>query len=156
VYLASSPTIARLLQAVGMVAMTCAALFSPQRGVTDEPSTNVRVSELSKPAIVTAAKEWFFAFRSGNVDRSKLSGTVNYELSQAMMRAEMNTLRSLGKPTSFTYLRVEPFGGLAGYEVVVSFARTERQVIEGIAFDADGQLAGIDFEIVSPKVPRAP
>ena len=133
-------------------ALICSAIFPPAHGSAQSSfSLETFPGELPKPIATRVAKEWFFAFRSGQVDRRKLSDAVNNELSASVLQKEMRTLQRFGTPRSFEYLRVARFGGLPTYEVVVSYANTERKVIEGIAFDGNGKLAGIDFEIVAPE-----
>lgn len=60
-----------------------------------------------------------------------------------MIQQEAATLRSFGQPEQFTYLGTEQVQGLTGYVVGITFGAG--RVIEHIAFDDDGKIAGIDF-----------
>jgi len=94
-------------------ALICSAIFPPAHGSAQSSSSlETFPGELPKPIATRVAKEWFFAFRSGQVDRRKLSDAVNNELSASVLQKEMRTLQRFGTPRSFEYLRVARFGGL--------------------------------------------
>jgi hypothetical protein len=94
--------------------------------------------------VAARAKEWFHRFRSGNIDRSQLSAESNAGLTDASVQREAAVLRAFGDPTSFSFLRTYPIGGVIGYDFLWQFK--SGRIIEMIAFDDDGKIAGIDFE----------
>ncbi|MBV8459457.1 MAG: hypothetical protein JO009_01045 [Candidatus Eremiobacteraeota bacterium] len=98
-----------------------------------------------KPAIISKAKEWFFRFQHGNIDRSQLDDTTNKELTEEMIRGEADVLKSLGNPTAFIFIQSEPLGAATGYDFLLQFPSA--RVVESIAFDGSGKIAGIDFHL---------
>ena len=126
-----------------MVALTSAPVVASP-SVSPSPSPAPDVSR----TILPIAKEWFFRFQTGNVDRSRLDAATNGELTDAMIHSEAATLAAYGRPTAFVFLGTEPVQGLTGYVFGITF-RTAR-VIEHIAFDPDGKIAGIDFQAFVP------
>jgi hypothetical protein len=95
------------------------------------------------PHIEATAKEWFFRFQRGDIDRGQLNAQVNAALTTEMIRAESAKLRPLGAPASFAFVSSEPIHGVMGYDFLLGFGNT--RIIESIAFDSDGKIAGIDF-----------
>jgi hypothetical protein len=95
------------------------------------------------PQIEAKAKEWFFRFQRGDIDRAQLNAQVNAALTTEMIRAESAKLRPLGAPASFAFVSSEPVHGVMGYDFLLDFGNT--RIIESIAFDSDGKIAGIDF-----------
>jgi hypothetical protein len=96
------------------------------------------------PHIEAKAKEWFFRFQRGDIDRAQLNEQVNATLTTEMIRAESAKLRPLGAPASFAFVSSEPVHGAMGYDFLLDFGRT--RIVESIAFDSDGKIAGIDFQ----------
>jgi hypothetical protein len=101
------------------------------------------------PQIMAAAKQWFHAFQTGKVDRSKLNSLVNVQLTDAMIHSEARVLQRYKNPTSFVFASSEPVNGVTGYDFVLSFPKA--RIIESIAFDDGGLLAGIDFRVFALK-----
>lgn len=54
------------------------------------------------PNVLSAAKDWFYRFQTGRVDRSQFNAEVNSELTEAMVRKEMTTLKRFGSPSAFS------------------------------------------------------
>lgn len=103
------------------------------------------------PKIAAKAKEWFFRFRSGEIDRSQFNDVVKSELTDAMISQESARLKKLGKLVSFRFVSSGPVGAVAiGYYFALTFTSGDK-VVEAIAFDGDGKIAGIDFRIFVPK-----
>lgn len=121
---------------VGSVTLASASSTSP------EPRSSPAL--VVDPDVVAKAKEWYHRFRTGNIDRRELSGSVNAQLTDPMIRKEAAKLMTLGTPTSFTLLRMYSIAGATGYDFLLKF-RTAR-VVEMIAFYPDGKIAGIDFQ----------
>lgn len=128
-----------------------AALFLTS-GVTDAASPNVATPLPSTSPIVAAvmlkAKEWFHRFESGDIDRTQLDALVETQLTDTVVRKEGATLRAFGEPTSFTFVRSYTISGDAGYDFLLQFKRG--RIVEMIAFDPDGKIAGIDFMTFVP------
>ena len=95
------------------------------------------------PQILSLAKEWFRRFQIGDIDRTQLSDTVNKQLTLAMIRREAAQLKPLGNPLSVTFIRSYPISGMLGYDFQLQFKSV--RIIEMIAFDGSGKIAGIDF-----------
>lgn len=98
--------------------------------------------------ILSMAREWFFRFQTGHIDRSQLDSKTNAQLTDAMIDHEAAILRRLGQPTQFIYLGTEQAGVLTGYVFAIRF--DAGRVIEHIAFDSEGKIAGIDFQTFIP------
>jgi hypothetical protein len=98
--------------------------------------------------ILAKAKEWFYRFQRSHIDRSQLSPQVSAELTEQSLIQEAARLTALGKPSSFTFIRTYPISGAVGYDFLLQF-KTDR-VVEMIAFNPKGQIAGIDFETFVP------
>jgi hypothetical protein len=94
------------------------------------------------------AKEWLYRFETGKVDRQQLGATVNQELTGEMIRREGRRLRAFGRATRFTFLGSEPIDDVVSYDFRIMFA--DGMVIESIAFDNTGKIAGIDFRTFVP------
>ena len=60
-----------------------------------------------------------------------------------MIEEEGAKLRPLGTPLSFQFVRKYAIGGAIGYDFLLQFSNV--RVVEMIAFDPDGKIAGIDF-----------
>ncbi|MFY9630429.1 MAG: hypothetical protein WAJ94_02330 [Candidatus Cybelea sp.] len=118
-----------------------AAAASPRPQQTSE----ARPPESSSvdPQILALAKEWFRRFQIGDIDRTQLSDSVNKQLTLAMIRREAEQLKPLGNPSSVTFIRSYPISGLLGYDFQLQFKSV--RIIEMIAFDGSGKIAGIDF-----------
>lgn len=102
------------------------------------------------PKIVTLAREWLHRFQVGNIDRSQLNDAVALELTDAMVAQEETVLRPLGQPVTFKFIRSQPMGAVAiGYDFIVTF-KSEKKIIESLALDDRGKIAGIDFRVYVP------
>jgi hypothetical protein len=112
---------------------------------TPQPHATAKTPEPSPvdPQVVSLAKQWFRRFQIGDIDRSQLSDTVNKQLTLAIIRREAAQLKPLGTPLSVTFIRSYPIGGLLGYDFQLQFKSV--RVIEMIAVDGSGKIAGIDF-----------
>ena len=99
----------------------------------------------SVPSVITeCAKEWFYRFQNGAIDRSQLDARVNNELTDEMISSESAALRAFGHTTGFLYLGDQRVQYAVGYNFEIIFPKG--RIIEEIAFDADGKIAGIDFQ----------
>jgi hypothetical protein len=96
--------------------------------------------------IAAKAKEWFQRFKSGDIDRTQLNPQVNSQLTDTMIRQEGAKLSRLGNPTAITFLRTYSISGATGYDFLLQFKAA--RVVEMIAFDTHGKIAGIDFQIL--------
>jgi hypothetical protein len=129
--------IAIVATALSLSQVCHAAVQSPSPRVT---GLNQRVD----PKIVAKAKEWFHRFQTGQIDRSQLNSQTNAQLTSAMIQQEAATLTRFGNPSSFQFIRAYSVSGAIGYDFLLQFSAG--RIIEMIAFDADGKIAGIDFE----------
>lgn len=100
---------------------------------------------LSNATATARAKEWFFRFQRGKIDRSQLDARVNRDLTAGFIRRESGLLRPFGNPIKFVYLGSHKVDYAVGYNFGIVFDRGE--IVESIAFDADGKIAGVDFRI---------
>lgn len=96
------------------------------------------------PKIVSKAKEWFYRFQNAEIDRAQLDDAINAELTDEMVRKEASTLKAFGKPSSFKFIRTYAISGTMGYDFLLQF--DNGRIVEMIAFDPDGKIAGIDFQ----------
>ncbi|HEV3153972.1 MAG TPA: hypothetical protein VGZ02_09230 [Candidatus Baltobacteraceae bacterium] len=62
-----------------------------------------------------------------------------------MIDDEEKTLEALGKPSKWLYFGAQPVQYAIGYMFGIQF-KTAR-VIEHIAFDSDGKIAGVQFQV---------
>jgi hypothetical protein len=109
-------------------------------------SPNPQVTSLSQsidPRIIARAKEWFHRFQAGHIDRSQLDANMNAELTSTMIEQETARLRQVGVPSSFRFIRTYAISGVVGYDFLLQFSAA--RIVEMIAFDPDGKIAGIDF-----------
>ncbi|HEY4432905.1 MAG TPA: hypothetical protein VGM99_00765 [Candidatus Cybelea sp.] len=118
---------------------------SPAPPPTPRPQTTAKPAENSSvdPQVLSLAKEWFRRFQIGDIDRTQLSDTVNKQLTLTMIRREAAQLKPLGDPLSVTFIRSYPISGMLGYDFQLQFKSV--RIIEMIAFDGSGKIAGIDF-----------
>jgi len=124
-----------------LVCLTAAALVWP---AVAAPSPTV------DPKIAALAKEWFFRFQRGDVDRAQFTEEVNRELTDAMVRHEAAVLQPFGTPTGFVFVASAPIGAFIGYDFVVTF-RSNKRIKESIALDNAGKIAGVNFRIYAPR-----
>jgi len=61
-----------------------------------------------------------------------------------MIQQEAATLSRFGDPSSFQFLRTYEISGATAYDFLLQFSAG--RIVEMIAFGADGQIAGIDFQ----------
>ncbi len=101
------------------------------------------------PHILATAKEWFFRFQSGEIDRGQLDDRVNAELTAASVTKERATLRAYGAPTGFTFIGTERVPGAIGYDFLIGFR--SGKVVEALAFDPAGTIVGIAFRTYAPR-----
>jgi hypothetical protein len=101
------------------------------------------------PHILASAKEWFFRFQSGEIDRGQLDDQLNTELTTASVTKERATLRGYGTPTEFAFIGTERVPGATGYDFLISFR--SGKVVEALAFDRAGTIVGIAFRTYAPK-----
>jgi len=113
-------------------------------GVTAKADPNVGEK------VLALAKEWFHRFQTGNIDRSQLDAASNIELTAEVIRQQEAALGALGKPTAFTYLGSDLVQGDKAYHFLVTFAGPDR-IVESIALDDLGKIAGIDFATYTPS-----
>jgi hypothetical protein len=133
-----------LAAAISVLPSVSATASSHVSASTPRPSVD--------PIIMAAAKEWFWRFQMGNIDRSQLDDEINQDLTPTMISEESATLKAFGKPSSFVFLRTDRAGGAFGYEFLLTHGSA--RIRESIAFDGEGTIVGIDFQILQPKVIR--
>lgn len=119
------------------------AAILPGVGVADASTPSV------DPGIQAKAKEWYHRFQTGSIDRSQLDARCNETTTAFFIQREKKLLQPLGSPTKFAFVSAEPVGGAMGYDFAVWLPRG--RVIESIAFDGDGKIAGINFETFVPN-----
>jgi hypothetical protein len=107
---------------------------------TPTPAASFTAADL---VAIKKAKEWFHRFQSGTIDRSQLNQQINAELTDILIQKYKKELSNFGHPNSFIYVRKRPIGAVMTYEFLLTFANG--RIIEYIAFDANGKIAGIDF-----------
>jgi hypothetical protein len=137
----------KISQQAALFVLLAAALGAAGRveGANQSQSTASPAPIPSADARVAArAKEWFHRFESGDIDRSQLNAETNAELTDANVRRESAVLKAFGAPTGFSFLRTYPIAGVIGYDFLWQFK--SGRIVEMIAFDDDGKIAGIDFE----------
>lgn len=93
---------------------------------------------------MAAAKEWFHRFQTGDVDRSQLNAEVNQQVTAEGVRKEEATLKAFGEPLRFRFLSSGPIKGAMGYYFLIGFRAGK--IVEALAYDVDGKIAGIDFQ----------
>jgi hypothetical protein len=130
--------------ALFLVLATAALFAHPARA---DDALNLGLKE-APPRILALAKEWFRRYQSGHIDRTQLDVRVNRELTDEMVRKFSEKLKPFGKPLKFVYLDSNKFQYAIGYNFVIEFKNG--RVIERIAFDPDGKIAGIDFQTFVP------
>lgn len=82
------------------------------------------------------------------MDRTQLDAETNAQLTDSMIQEQSVVLKRFGKPMRFQFVRKGPLGGAVGYSFWIYF-RSAR-ILELIAFDPDGKIAGIDFQTYGP------
>jgi hypothetical protein len=130
----SPPVLLALAVLTGAPARTSALPSQPATAPTSLPPN---------PGVIGEAKDWFHRFQAGQIDRSRLSGEVNAQLTDAMIRQEATILKAFGEPSSFTLLRTYPIKDVPAYDFLLQF--NGARIIEVIALTNDDKLAGIDF-----------
>ncbi|MGA9419088.1 MAG: hypothetical protein WBV40_08045 [Candidatus Cybelea sp.] len=121
-----------------------ASLTQPCQAAVESPSPQVTALNQSvDPRITARAKEWFHRFQGGQIDRSQLDAKMNAELTNTMIEQETARLRQVGAPSSFRFIRTYAINGVIGYDFLLQFGAA--RIVEMIAFDPDGKIAGIDF-----------
>jgi len=119
-------------------------LSEPCHAAVQSPSPQVTsFSQRVDSKIVAKAKEWFHRFQTGQIDRSQLDATANAELTSTIIEQEAARLKQFGEPSSFQFIRTYTISGAIGYDFLLQFSAA--RIVEMIAFDADGKIAGIDF-----------
>jgi hypothetical protein len=117
-------------------------------------STSPTSSATPSPRIISKAKEWFHRFQDGNIDRTQLDERTNRTLTDDAIRREAATLKKYGTPTSFEFVKKGKVEYATGYYFVLTFMKQDRisaKIIEAIAFDTNGKIAGLDFDIFVPN-----
>lgn len=99
---------------------------------------------LADSRIASLAKQCFYGFAHGKVDRARLDANMNRQLTNDMIRAEGAKLRAFGKPLSWRYLGSQRVLYATGFNFVITFAHA--RIVESIAVDSDGKIGGIDFQ----------
>jgi hypothetical protein len=98
----------------------------------------------SRQAARVMAKEWFYQFRSGSIDRSQLDRECDLELTQQRVTEIAASLRPYNVPTAVVFMGTSPAGGATGYNFILQFSNG--RVLEAIALDRSGAIAGFDFQ----------
>ena len=102
------------------------------------------------PKVLALAKEWFHRFQTGNIDRSQLDASSNMELTAQDIREQEAALSALGKPAGFKFLGSDSIQGDRAYHFLITFAGPDR-IVESIALNKWGKIAGIDFATYAPS-----
>ena len=103
--------------------------------------------------ILAAAKEWFHRFQTGNIDRSQLNAEVNQQVTAEGVQKEEATLKAFGEPLRFRFLGSGPLRGAMACYFAIDFHMGT--VLEAIAYDVHGKIAGIDFQTYVPDTPNS-
>jgi hypothetical protein len=114
-----------------------------QAAVQSPSPQSTSLAQSVDPRIVAKAKELFHSFQTGQVDRSQFDAASQAQLSDAMIEREAKTLQPFGNPSSFQFLRTYAIANTIGYDFLLEFSAG--RIVEMIAFDPDGKIAGIDF-----------
>lgn len=126
------------------------ALFAPHASASPASINSTQQAHPSiDPRIEALAKEWLRRFQTANIDRQQLNAEVSASLTPTAVARESAKLKPLGAPTSFHFVSTEPVGYAVGYDFMVSFKTAK--VLESLALDASGKIAGIDFRIFVPR-----
>lgn len=136
--------IVTLLVTATMLTFAQGAYAMPAATSSKAVSTSSSVS----PKITAKAKEWFHRFQVGKIDRSQLTPQVNSQLTDDLVNRASEAFNRLGQPTSYSFMRTYSIGGATGYDFLLTFP--SKRIIEMIAFDSHGKLAGIDFKTFVP------
>jgi hypothetical protein len=102
------------------------------------------VSSTNEGRALVMAKEWLSAFQNGHIKRFELEPSVDRELTDEMVHRESIVLRQYGQPVTFTFLGSNPVQQATGYTFGITC--TNGKIIESIALDRHGKIAGIDFQ----------
>lgn len=125
------------------------SLSQPCQAAVESPSPQATgFNRGVDPRIVAKAEEWFHRFQTGNIDRSQLDARVNAQLTDEMIQQEAATLSRFGSSSSFQFIRTYAISGETAYDFLLQFSAG--RIVEMIAFDADGKIAGIDFQTFVP------
>jgi hypothetical protein len=95
------------------------------------------------------ARESFRRFQTGDIDRSQLDAASNLELTANAIRQQEAALSALGEPVAFKYLGSDVIQGDRAYHFLITFNGPDR-IVESIAMDDSGKIAGIDFATYAP------
>ena len=129
----------------GLLAVVAAFVLFAQARSAEGPKHSPSVS----PRVLALAKEWFYRFQSANIDRRQLVDSINQHLSSQMIRDEASKLKALGHPISFAFVGSERVLYATGYDFLVTFPSAK--IVESIALDSNGKIAGIDFRTFVPE-----
>lgn len=122
--------------------------------ISQTNSAEVRgASPTAPPGIEALAARCFYQFQCARIERSQFDAVSNRELTDAVVSREAQRLRVLGKPSYFRYLGSEPLQEVTGYDFLVVFHGA--RVIESVAIDGAGEIAGVDFRIFLPRHPAS-
>ncbi|HEX4014110.1 MAG TPA: hypothetical protein VHX17_09520 [Candidatus Cybelea sp.] len=127
---------------IGMFIALCRPEGSIAAGESYKPTGSIS-SLPATPVVLAKAKEWFYRFQNANIDRSQLNALTNAELTTDVVLREAARLKRLGAPTSFKFQRSYTFRSALAYDFLLQFPSS--RVIEMIAFDSSGKIAGFDF-----------
>jgi hypothetical protein len=111
-------------------------------------SVSTSVGRVS-PNVLALAKEWFHRFQTGNIDRAQLDAASNLGLTAEDIRHQEAVLSALGKPVAFKFMGSGIIQGDKAYRFLITFAGPDR-IVESIALDSWGKIAGIDFATYAP------
>ena len=93
------------------------------------------------PKVTARVKRIWDTFVSGTPDRSELSDRVNAALTPAVLAQTAEQLKTLGKPTVWTYGGSTVAGGMTSYDYRVEFA-TGTTLLLTMTVGADGKITG--------------
>jgi hypothetical protein len=150
--LVNSAWFSRLVVAFVPATAVAITLLSPPAcyAANMPPTQSASIPERQvSPKVLALAKEWFHRFQTGNIDRSQLDATSNLELTAESIRQQEAALSALGKPVAFKFLGSAMIQDDKAYHFLITFTGPDR-IVESIALDNSGKIAGIDFATYTP------
>jgi len=114
---------------------------SPTARATNSPRVDPRIEAL--------AKQWLHRFTVGDIDRSQLTAENSTTITPGRIQQGMALLKPFGPPIGFEYLGSEPFQAATGYDFLITYKHG--QIVESIALDKWGKIAGINFQTYVPE-----
>jgi len=123
-------------------AITIVLLLSHVQALAATPTSKALAG--TRQAAEMKAKQWFYAFRSGDIDRTQLDGQCNLDLTKERVSQIRASLLPYRVPTMVVFVGTSPAGSATGYSFILQFANG--RVLEAIALDSSGKIVGFDFQ----------